>query len=238
MKSLVEIVNKKTDEKGSITLFVLIAMMFFLVVSFSIYFANQNRISSQTRDIDSIEKAYNNKDRNTIFQEQQEKAKNAQNSNESIIEASKILPSDYGKEIKKGYTCKIEQENPDKKFAWRIFYAYESNVYLIADDYINYQDAPNGMSDGTSEEPSISYDTRTPDPYLVGFSRVSRNYSGTDFIKNTKGNKWLKKYLEKHEQNNSDNNAKASAYLMDTERWGNKFGNDNLAEYTIRNPYN
>ena len=42
-------------EKGAITLFVLLAMLFFLIVIFSIFIASSNRQQSQTSEIDKIQ---------------------------------------------------------------------------------------------------------------------------------------------------------------------------------------
>ena len=46
------------QEKGSITLFVLIAMIFFLIVIFGIYINSQNKLNSQSAEIEEIKKNY------------------------------------------------------------------------------------------------------------------------------------------------------------------------------------
>ena len=46
------------NENGSITLFVLIAMLFFLIVALGIYFGSQNKLQSQISEIDKIKKNY------------------------------------------------------------------------------------------------------------------------------------------------------------------------------------
>ena len=46
------------NENGSITLFVLIAMLFFLIVALGIYFGSQNKLQSQISEIDEIKKNY------------------------------------------------------------------------------------------------------------------------------------------------------------------------------------
>ena len=46
------------NENGSITLFVLIAMLFFLIVVLGIYFGSQNKLQAQTSEIDEIKKNY------------------------------------------------------------------------------------------------------------------------------------------------------------------------------------
>lgn len=60
------IVKKMRDnlknEKGSITLFVLIAMLFFVVSLFSIYVSNNNRIQTLESEIEKIEENYSYSD--------------------------------------------------------------------------------------------------------------------------------------------------------------------------------
>ena len=46
------------QEKGSITLFVLIAMMFFLMIVVGIYMQSQNKLQAQYSEIDAIKKNY------------------------------------------------------------------------------------------------------------------------------------------------------------------------------------
>ena len=50
---------KKNPEKGSITLFVLIAIIFILIVISAVYFSSQNKASAQEREIKQIERSYN-----------------------------------------------------------------------------------------------------------------------------------------------------------------------------------
>lgn len=45
-------------ETGSITLFVLVAILFFLIVSFSIFMTSSNQYLSQTTEIDKIKEEY------------------------------------------------------------------------------------------------------------------------------------------------------------------------------------
>ena len=127
----------------------------------------------------------------------------------------------YGAEVK-GYEC---ENNGVQK--WRIFYADNSNIYLIADDYISYDKAPNGKN-GTPV-------TKGNNDYQISFNNVINDYSGgAKYIKeNSKGIKWLNQYLEKYEENTNEN-IKATAYMMDTNIWSTYAGED--AEYAIGGP--
>lgn len=54
------------NEKGSITLFVLIAMLFFLIVVFSVFISSSNKMQAQTSEIDKIQEEYD-KDIDEIY---------------------------------------------------------------------------------------------------------------------------------------------------------------------------
>ena len=47
-----------SKETGSITLFVLLAMLFFLIVIFSMFMSSSNKYLSQTSEIDKIKEEY------------------------------------------------------------------------------------------------------------------------------------------------------------------------------------
>lgn len=51
--------NKVFSEKGSVTLFVLIAILFFLIVSLNIYSSNKSKIVAQSKEIEAIKENYN-----------------------------------------------------------------------------------------------------------------------------------------------------------------------------------
>lgn len=51
--------NKFSSEKGSVTLFILIAVLFFLIVSLNVYSGNKNKMVTQAEEIKAIEENYN-----------------------------------------------------------------------------------------------------------------------------------------------------------------------------------
>ena len=63
------------SQKGSATLFVLIAVLFFSVILLSVYNGNMNKLQTQDRDIARIKEAYN-KDANEVYEQTIEKLKN------------------------------------------------------------------------------------------------------------------------------------------------------------------
>ena len=109
---------------------------------------------------------------------------------------------------------------------WRIFYADESNIYLIADDYIAGENAPNGQSGSKINE---------NDTYRLSFDNVYRDYSGASWISsNGKGSKWLSQFLGSY-GTSTNTNIRAVAYMMDTNVWsGYHAGED--AEYAMGGP--
>lgn len=50
---------KKREERGSVTLFVLVSMMFFLIFLTFTYMNQADKINNQKRQIDEIQKQYN-----------------------------------------------------------------------------------------------------------------------------------------------------------------------------------
>mgnify|MGYP003369314622 FL=1 len=51
--------SKFFSEKGSVTLFILIAIIFFLIVSLNVYSSNKNKLIAQTEEIKAIQENYN-----------------------------------------------------------------------------------------------------------------------------------------------------------------------------------
>ena len=125
----------------------------------------------------------------------------------------------YGAEVT-GYTCAS-----DGVSKWRLFYADENNIYIIADDYIAASDTPKGKNG--SSITSIS-------EYKLGFRNVVNDYTGASWIsQNSKAKKWLNQYLSAYGSNTSIN-IKAVAYMMDTNVWSIYAGEK--AEYAIGGP--
>lgn len=111
---------------------------------------------------------------------------------------------------------------------WKIFYSDGINVYLIADDYINYDEVP--LSSGNINKPNQS-DNFSKAAY---FTNVLGDYEGSSNISsNNPAIKWLSKYHEK-KYTSEYQNMKAVAYMMDTKIWNN-FKKD-TALYAIGGP--
>lgn len=161
-----------------------------------------------------------------------------------VVEASNIakVPNTfYGAEVTE-YSCPS-----DGVSKWRIFYADNSNIYLIADDYIEYTKAPDGQAGSKVYKGSTNF--------KVGFDNVYKDYTGSEWIlgnhtdadgkvvENSLAKKWLNKYFDytpdsgKTYPNRTSANAniRAMAYLMDTTRWSALYKGEK-AEYAIGSP--
>lgn len=67
--------RRKVGERGSVTLFVLIAMIFFLTVGIAVLISSMNSNISQKRDVKKIQNEYSNLGNpGQIYEEQKEKA--------------------------------------------------------------------------------------------------------------------------------------------------------------------
>lgn len=60
--------NEVKSQKGSITLFVMICMVFLIIVIVGIYVATSNRIKKQEKEIEQIQKSYENTDINIVYE--------------------------------------------------------------------------------------------------------------------------------------------------------------------------
>ena len=62
-------IKKAKHEKGAITLYVLISIMFFLIVIMGIYVSSSNKIQKQEQEVNKIQKEYEKEDMNEIYEE-------------------------------------------------------------------------------------------------------------------------------------------------------------------------
>ena len=131
---------------------------------------------------------------------------------------------------KVSYGATVTNYDSDKSTGvnWKIFYSDGINVYLIADDYIDYEKVP--LSIGKTNKPNQS-DSFSKAAY---FTNILGDYKGSINITNSNpAYKWLSKYYEAG-YTSQNNNMKAVAYMMDTNIWTN-FKKD-TALYAIGGP--
>ena len=129
--------------------------------------------------------------------------------------------TDYGA-IVKGYEC--ESEGVD---TWRIFYADYEHVYLIADDYIPYENIPSNSAGHKPNKGSSSY------PRAGYFTAILSDYSGSSSITDPDIKALNNDYFTKN-YSSSNYNMKAVAYMLDTNAWSGFAGEK--AEYAVGGP--
>ena len=60
--------SKIKEQKGSITLFVLLSIMFFVIVLVGLYTNSSYKIQKQQKEVEKIEKSYNTEDINQLYE--------------------------------------------------------------------------------------------------------------------------------------------------------------------------
>ena len=130
-----------------------------------------------------------------------------------------------GKEVT-GYTC----DNSAGVNKWAIYHSDGKNIYLIADNYITAEYIPS--KDGVTMGGNRDFDY----PSCEFYDDLLNKYTGAANITDANITPWLS-YLKSSYggSDNTNNNMKATAYLLDTEIWKG-FKNSTKAKYAIGAP--
>ena len=123
---------------------------------------------------------------------------------------------------------------------WKIFYADESNIYLIADDYVEPEKLPASITASgtvTTNRPNISGNSFPKGAY---FTNILNDYStGSARITDAKIKALNNSFFSQNLTSTNDN-MKAVAYMLDTKVWKefkDSANNDtSKAEYVIGGP--
>ncbi len=141
------------------------------------------------------------------------------NNNNPVVSAK-----DVADDTNTYYGQLVENYNVEGANAWRIFYADDNNIYLIADDFVSSKYIPNSANN------SINVNNTE---YSVTFMKVQYDYENINSIDKEFANKWLSEYV-KSGNDKSESGIKSVAYLLDKNIW-KTFAN-NYAEYAIGAP--
>ena len=136
------------------------------------------------------------------------------------IAASEDKSSIYGATVK-GYDC----TNSAAVNNWKIFYADDSNIYLISDNYIPYNYIPSNTS---GHKPNQGEYSRS-----AYFTNVINDYTGSASITDSRLKALNNDYFTKGYTSTAEN-MKSVAYMLDTDAWSVYAGNE--AEYAIGGP--
>ena len=100
--------------------------------------------------------------------------------------------------------------------AWRILHSDGENIYLIADDFIEYDKIPCSTIQGVKTENKPNQGQRTRCAY---FSNILSDYNGSsDITSSNPAYKWLSQYYNMGYQSSSSG-MKEVAYMLDTYAW-------------------
>ena len=112
-------------------------------------------------------------------------------------------------------------------YKWRIFYTTDTNIFLIASDYISLADLP-ATAKGNKPVNAASFY-----PKAAPFDKVIGDYTGSASI--TEDMKWFNKdYFDKGYTSTAEN-MRAVSYLLDKTIWSDKF-KGNGADYVVGGP--
>ena len=142
----------------------------------------------------------------------------------------KINAATISKDPQKYYGAYVDYTTTNtlsENYKWRIFYATNSNIYLIASDYVSVADLP---ATAKGNKPT---NTNTTYPRGASFSNVINDYTGSASI--TEDMKWFNKdYFDKGYTSTAEN-MRAVSYLLDKAIWTDKF-KGNGVEYVVGGP--
>ena len=158
---------------------------------------------------------------------------NGDESQGSLLSASDVATKTdkskiYGANVT-GYTL---PSGTTTDVGWKIFYADNSNIYLIADNYVERANLPystNGTT-ATRNKPNDGWYARA-----AYFTSISNDYAGSSRITDSKLKALNNDYFNIKGFTSTNYNMQVVAYMMDTTAWNSKFKGDK-AEYAIGGP--
>ncbi len=154
----------------------------------------------------------------------------------SILKASDIAAKTdktkiYGATVT-GYTLPSGTTTDVK---WKIFYADNSNIYLIADNYAERANLPNSTN-GKTATANKPNDGSTSCARAAYFSNILGDYAGSSRITENKLKALNNDYFNTKGYTSENSNMKSVAYMMDTTAWNSKFRDTSKAEYVVGGP--
>ena len=157
----------------------------------------------------------------------------------NLITAIKLKDLLKGDQSLIGETVELETSSElVEKYEWQIFYADSNNIYLIAKDYINYNDMPTGRN-------GVKVNCLDGTQYRVRFSDLvnatnENSYIGSIDVKDPMMQELNSDYFITKGYESTNANMKVMAYLLDKNIWMKKFieneQNNNKIEYVIGAP--
>lgn len=144
----------------------------------------------------------------------------------SAIQVANNPEEYYGK-----YITNYATTDDTETVNWKIFYSDRNNIYIIADDYIPYENIPYSTKNGnkTLNKPLKGNYERS-----ASFDNILMDYKGTANIDKYELKLLNKNYFLENKYSSENDNIKVLAYMMDTDAW--KTFQTDKAEYAIGGP--
>ena len=164
----------------------------------------------------------------------------------SGINANTIASATDTEKANNYYGKSVNYTSANGVTGWKIFYADSSNIYLIADDYVDVAKLPRGTDTSGNPVGNAPANTDTDYPKAAPFDNIMDAYSTgsaritTDTIKKLNKSFFIDKQFTGVENSNVNNNMKLVAYMLDTTAWStfkdNNEDNNGKADYAIGGP--
>ena len=119
---------------------------------------------------------------------------------------------------------------------WKIFYADNSNIYLIADNSVERNNLPNSTTESGVVTANKPNDGSSDYARSACFSNILGDYAGSSRITDSRLKALNSDYFNTKNYSSTNSNMKAVAYMMDTKAWNSKFLDSNKADYCIGGP--
>ena len=108
--------NEIKSQKGSITLYVLISMMFFLIIILGIYFSSSNKIQKQEEEIEKIQKEYEKNNINDIYEEAYDDYVSEETPTIQVYDGENLKGEVIGEKVSSRKTIYLANEHVKLKF--------------------------------------------------------------------------------------------------------------------------
>ena len=156
----------------------------------------------------------------------------------SGINANTIASATDTEKANNYYGKSVNYTSANGVTGWKIFYADSSNIYLIADDYVNVAKLPRGTDTSGKSVGNAPANTDSSYPKAAPFDNIMDAYSTgaaritTDTIKNLNSSFFARSDSSK----NTNYNMRAVAYMLDTTAWSTFKDSNGKADYVIGGP--
>ena len=237
--------KKKINREKGITLIALVITIIILLILAGISISaltNQGLFKNAKIAQNATEKAEQGKTLNEYEDEINKYLSNNDKTEGKLVDASAIAKATDTEKATNYYGKTVTGYTPvnGTTVGWKIFYADESNIYLIADDYVEPEKLPASITASgavTTNKPNIIGSSYPKGAY---FTNILNDYStGSERVTDAKIKALNNSFFSQNLTSTNDN-MKAVAYMLDTKVWeefkdsANK--DSSKAEYVIGGP--